>query len=92
MKTTTKVFNPWIDEDVLAHKIVSKFKMCVYIDEWFGNSTEDEKILAVYPPVNNEIDLAVKVLREIGYNVKNEDAYYGGPVSAIKYYPNKKID
>lgn len=89
MKTTTKVFNQTKDEDVLAYRIVSKFKMCLETDEWFGNSTENEKILAVFPPIGNEIDIAVSTLVAMEYNVKNENAYYGGPVSAIKYYPNE---
>lgn len=91
MKITTKVFNPILDTDVLAHRIVGKFKMNLSADEWFGNSTEDEKILALFPPIGDEIDLAVNVLKGMGYNVKNENAYYGSPVSAIKYYPKKPI-
>lgn len=87
MKKTDKVFNPVLDTDVLVHSIVGKFKMNLVTDEWFGNSTEQEKVLALFPPIGDEIDLAVNVLKGMGYNVKNENAYYGGPVSAIKYYP-----
>lgn len=88
MKKTDKVFNQLADVDVIVHRIVTKFKLCVTNDEWFGNSTEQEKILALFPPVADEIDLAVSVLKGLGYNVKNENAYYCGPVSAIKYYPH----
>lgn len=87
MKTTTKLFNPLIDTDVIAYRIVGKFKMCLELDEWHVKSTESEKILGLFPPIGDEIDLAVDVLKKLGYNVKNENSYYGSPFSSIKYYP-----
>jgi hypothetical protein len=87
MKTTTKLFNPAIETDVLAYRIVSKFKMCLALDEWHIKSTESEKILGLFPPIADEIDLAVNVLKGLGYNVKNENSYYGGPFCSIIYNP-----
>jgi hypothetical protein len=89
MKLSEKFFNPNIDEDVIAYRIVQGFKQRLETDEWFLNSTEDEKIFALSPYDDSRgRNAAIETLNQMGYCTIYEDSYYGGPFMAIKYYPN----
>jgi|GEM_PF-6526537 len=89
MTTTEKVFNQYIDSDVVAFRIVQAFKMALEKDEWYLTSTEDCKVLALYQSQSdNSRQVATDTLNQMGYSVINENTYFGGPLAAIKYFPN----
>ncbi len=95
MKTTTQAFNPILDHDVIAYRMVQQFKRCIEKDEWFAKSTEDEKIIIFIndSDVYESMPIAVNALRSAGYNIEAKATYWGGPIPlAISYYPNKKIE
>lgn len=93
MKTTTTAFNPILDTDIIAYRIIQHFKRCVEKDEWFVKSTDEEKIMILVndSDVYESLPIVINSLKQSGYNVEHKAIYHGGPIPmAISYYPIQK--
>lgn len=93
MKTTDKAYNPILDNDIIAYRIVQQFKMCLEKDEWHISSSEKEKnvVFVANRELYDGLHLAVISLKNAGYNVEAKQLYFGSPIPiALSYYPNKE--